>query len=125
MATSQDSVVRTFDVPTGQLVDAFRTKTVATSLSFSPTGDFLATTHVGSVGVYLWYVVDTSRLSQRSDSLPLSASHRANRAQFSEVGLKTFVEENDLETVALPTVQGLLDDECTSCLPSSHRLPSL
>lgn len=89
ITTSQDSVIRTFDVPTGQLVDAFRTPSTATSLSFSPTGDFLATCHVDSVGVYLW----------------------ANRAQFTEVSLRSFVEE-DLEEVALPTVQGLAADEC-------------
>ena len=54
MTTSQDSIIRTFDVPTGQLVDAFRTASIATSLTFSPTSDFLATSHVDSVGVYLW-----------------------------------------------------------------------
>lgn len=54
ITTSQDSIIRTFDVPTGQLVDAFRTSSIATSLSFSPTADFLATSHVDSVGVYLW-----------------------------------------------------------------------
>lgn len=104
IVTSQDSVIRTFDVPTGQLVDAFRTKAVATSLSFSPTGDFLATTHVDSVGIYLW----------------------ANRAQFSEVSLLTFVEEDGIEDVALPTVQGLSGDESAfsflSCFTVFHGL---
>ncbi|GAA5961254.1 hypothetical protein JCM21900_005583 [Sporobolomyces salmonicolor] len=99
ITTSQDSVVRTFDVPTGQLVDAFRTRTVATSLSFSPTGDFLATTHVDSVGVYLW----------------------ANRAQFSEVSLLSFVEEEALEDVALPTVQGLTSESSLSALAAPNR----
>lgn len=56
IVASQDSVIRTFDVPTGQLVDAFRTRAVATSITFSPTGDFLASTHVDSVGIYLWCV---------------------------------------------------------------------
>lgn len=54
VATSLDSIIRTFDVPTGRLIDAFRTSSVATSLSFSPTNDFLATSHMDSVGVYLW-----------------------------------------------------------------------
>lgn len=54
IATSMDSIIRTFDIPTGRLIDAFRTASVATSVSFSPTGDFLATSHVDSVGVYLW-----------------------------------------------------------------------
>jgi WD40 repeat protein len=53
---SLDSIIRTFDIPTGKLIDAFKPASVATSLSFSPTGDFLATAHVDSVGVYLWCV---------------------------------------------------------------------
>lgn len=52
-----DSIIRTFDIPTGQLIDAFKTASVCTSISFSPTGDFLATSHVDRVGVYLWYVL--------------------------------------------------------------------
>jgi len=54
VATSLDSIIRTFDLPTGRLIDAFRTPSVATSISFSPTNDFLATAHVDSVGVFLW-----------------------------------------------------------------------
>lgn len=54
-----DSVIRTFDIPTGRLIDAFRTASIATSVSFSPTGDFLATSHVDSVGVYLWCVLSS------------------------------------------------------------------
>lgn len=54
VTTSLDSIIRTFDVPTGRLIDLFRTSSVATSVSFSPTNDFLATAHVDSVGVYLW-----------------------------------------------------------------------
>ncbi|GAA5893733.1 rRNA-processing protein UTP21 [Sporobolomyces salmoneus] len=99
ITASQDSIIRTFDVPTGNLVDAFRTKSVATSLSFSPSGDFLATTHVDSVGVYLW----------------------ANRAQFAEVSLLTFVEEESLEDVALPTVQGLATDSSLSAISAPTR----
>ncbi|GAA5939662.1 hypothetical protein JCM10213_009155 [Rhodosporidiobolus nylandii] len=99
LITSQDSVIRTFDVPTGQLVDAFRTKTVATSLSFSPTGDFLATTHVDSVGIFLW----------------------ANRAQFAEVSLLSFVEEDSVEEAAMPTVQGPSADSSLSALSAPTR----
>lgn len=47
---------------------------------------------------------------------------RANRAQFSEVALRTFNEE-DMDVVALPTVQGLTGDACAffwhSCSLSS------
>jgi WD40 repeat protein len=60
VVTSLDSIIRTFDVPTGRLIDAFRTSSVATSISFSPTNDFLATAHVDSLGVYLWYFLISS-----------------------------------------------------------------
>ncbi|TFY75072.1 hypothetical protein EWM64_g8940 [Hericium alpestre] len=49
-----DSVIRTFDIPTGRLIDSFKTPNVARSASFSPTSDFLATSHVDSVAVHLW-----------------------------------------------------------------------
>ncbi|WVO12563.1 hypothetical protein L204_100167 [Cryptococcus depauperatus] len=87
ISTSLDSIIRTFDIPTGKLIDAFRTPSVATTLTFSPTGDFLATAHTDSVGVHLW----------------------ANKAQFMDISLKQ-IEEEDAGEVALPTVQGLEDD---------------
>ncbi|KAL1412861.1 rRNA-processing protein utp21 [Vanrija albida] len=88
IATSLDSVIRTFDIPSGKLVDAFRSSSIATSVTFSPTGDFLATAHVDSLGVHLW----------------------ANKAQFSDVALRHIPEDEDVPEVALPTVQGV-DDE--------------
>lgn len=36
------------------LVDCFLVAMAPVSVSMSPTGDFLATTHVDSLGVYLW-----------------------------------------------------------------------
>ncbi|KAL7423168.1 rRNA-processing protein utp21 [Cryptotrichosporon argae] len=87
LATSLDAVVRTYDIPTGRLVDAFRVPSVATSLTFSPTGDFLATSHIDSLAVHLW----------------------ANRAQFSDVALRHVSEDDDVLEVALPSVQGVDD----------------
>ncbi|KIK59596.1 hypothetical protein GYMLUDRAFT_85896 [Collybiopsis luxurians FD-317 M1] len=94
ITTSLDSIVRTFDIPTGRLIDAFRTSSVATSVSFSPTNDFLATSHVDSVGVYLW----------------------ANRAQYTEVSFQTIVED-DITNVELPSMQGVAEDEALESLP--------
>ncbi|KAF5373929.1 hypothetical protein D9758_000754 [Tetrapyrgos nigripes] len=88
IATSVDSVIRTFDIPTGRLIDAFRTSSVATSVSFSPSGDFLATSHVDSNGIYLW----------------------ANRAQYSEVSFQS-ISEDDIAVVGLPSLQGIAEDE--------------
>ncbi|KAJ6525623.1 Utp21 specific WD40 associated putative domain-containing protein [Mycena capillaripes] len=93
ITTSLDSIIRTFDVPTGRLIDAFRTSSVATSLSFSPTNDFLATAHVDSVGVYLW----------------------ANRAQYAEISFQS-VAEDDINDVKLPSMQGVVEDEALDAL---------
>ncbi|KAJ7087871.1 Utp21-domain-containing protein [Mycena epipterygia] len=93
VTTSLDSVIRTFDVPTGRLIDAFRTSSVATSLSFSPTNDFLATAHVDSVGVFLW----------------------ANRAQYAEVSFQS-VADDDIADVKLPSMQGTAEDEALDAL---------
>lgn len=88
ITTSLDTIIRTFDIPSGHLIDAFRTTSVATSVSFSPTGDFLATAHVDSVGVYLW----------------------ANRAQFAGFSFRNITEE-DVERIDLPPMHGSGEDE--------------
>lgn len=54
VTTSMDSTVRVWDLPSGRTLDWFRVEMPATSVSFSPTGDFLATVHVDSLGVFLW-----------------------------------------------------------------------
>lgn len=86
VSCSTDNVIRTFDLATAQLIDAFRPSSMATSVSFSPAGDFLATAHVDSVGVHLW----------------------VNRAQFTSVALRALDMGGHVlerETV-VPTVQG-------------------
>ncbi|KZT09652.1 Utp21-domain-containing protein [Laetiporus sulphureus 93-53] len=95
VTTSLDSIIRTFDIPTGRLIDAFRTASVATSVTFSPTNDFLATAHVDSVGVYLW----------------------ANRAQYSEVSFQS-VSDEDVQDVSLPSMQGEAEEEALDALSS-------
>ncbi|KAI3643788.1 hypothetical protein MP228_009952 [Amoeboaphelidium protococcarum] len=54
IASDKSGMVLTFDIPSGHLVDVFKCRDMVTSLSLSPTGDFLATTHSGQLGVYLW-----------------------------------------------------------------------
>lgn len=61
-----DAGVRVFDLASGVLVDWMRFSKPVTSVAFSPANDFLATTHVNSVAVFLW----------------------ANRAHFSNVFLQ-------------------------------------
>jgi len=68
-------------------------------VSFSPTGDFLATAHVDSVGIYLWYPISYLAADLTYNNL------RANRAQYGEVSLRT-ATDTDVVEMALPSVQG-------------------
>lgn len=54
ITASMDSSVRTWDLPVARLIDCFLVESPVTSLAMSPVADFLATTHVDDLGVYLW-----------------------------------------------------------------------
>ncbi|QSL65323.1 hypothetical protein MERGE_002633 [Pneumocystis wakefieldiae] len=81
ISSSSDLTIRTWDLPVGCLIDAFRTPSICTSLDFSPTGDFLATTHIDSYGITLW----------------------TNKSQFSEVFVRS-IQESEIKTINLPAV---------------------
>ncbi|KAI9136584.1 Utp21 specific WD40 associated putative domain-containing protein, partial [Paraphysoderma sedebokerense] len=89
VSSSLDSTIKTWDLASGCLVDHFKVDRIATSLAFSPVGDFLASTHVDDLGVMLW----------------------SNRAQFSNVSLKAITDDDVVVTVDLPTSAGLDDSE--------------
>lgn len=78
-----DGTLRTWDLPTGGCIDGVRLPSVATSVKFSPIGDFLATTHVSGNGINLW----------------------TNRAQFHPVSTR-HMEEHEFSTILLPNVSG-------------------
>ena len=54
ISASMDGTVKTSDVPSSRLIDCFLVDAPATSCAFSPTGEFLVTTHQDNVGIYLW-----------------------------------------------------------------------
>lgn len=54
LTTAMDCVVKVYDIPSSYLVDHFKVESPCTSLTMSPTGDFLATTHVDYLGINLW-----------------------------------------------------------------------
>jgi U3 small nucleolar RNA-associated protein 21 len=54
VTSSMDASCRVFDLPSGRLIDWFAFDKAVTSLSFSPKSDFLATTHVNNLGIFLW-----------------------------------------------------------------------
>ncbi|CAC5374475.1 UTP21 [Mytilus coruscus] len=83
ITASMDSTVRTWDLPTGKLIDCFLVSSAATSLSLSPTGDFLATSHVDDIGVYLW----------------------SNMTLYTFVSLRPLPEDYEPDTLELPATQ--------------------
>ena len=63
-----------------RLIDCFAVDSAVTSLSMSPTDDFLATCHVGDLGVYLW----------------------ANRTLYAFVSLQPLPEDFEPRTLHMP-----------------------
>ncbi|BFZ63815.1 rRNA-processing protein utp21 [Saitoella coloradoensis] len=83
ISASLDSTIRTWDLPTGHLIDGVRVGSICTSLAFSPTGDFLATVHVDGIGINLW--------TNRSQFVPVSARH---------------MTESEITAISMPSVGG-------------------
>ena len=54
MTASMDCLLKVWDLPSGKLIDCFKFDSAPTSVCFSPTAEFLVTTHVNDLGVYLW-----------------------------------------------------------------------
>lgn len=83
IAASADRVIRVWDLPTGHLIDAIRTETPCTALAFSATGEFLATTCEGQVGVSVWN----------------------NKTLFTHVPTR-HISENEIAEISQPTASG-------------------
>lgn len=54
VAADADSYLRVWDLPTGSCVEWVTMQSPITSLTISPRGDFLATSHIDSRGIFLW-----------------------------------------------------------------------
>ncbi|XP_053659157.1 WD repeat-containing protein 36 [Anopheles marshallii] len=81
ITTAQDCVVKVWDIPSSYLIDHFRVSHMCTSLTMSPTGDFLATAHVDYRGINLW----------------------ANKSLFTNVTLRGLKPESEAPLLDLPT----------------------
>jgi U3 small nucleolar RNA-associated protein 21 len=53
-SASLDSTIRMWDIPTNTCVDWMTFASAPTSLTVSPTGEYLASTHANSLGISLW-----------------------------------------------------------------------
>ncbi|KAJ3097176.1 hypothetical protein HDU97_005095 [Phlyctochytrium planicorne] len=54
LSTGMDSCLRTWDLPLGTCIETMKLPHIATSVTFSPIGNFIATSHVNHNGLYLW-----------------------------------------------------------------------
>ena len=54
IAASLDCCLYIWDIPSGSLIDWVRFESAVSSVAMSPTGDFIATTHINQLGVCLW-----------------------------------------------------------------------
>ncbi|CAL4061911.1 unnamed protein product, partial [Meganyctiphanes norvegica] len=82
ISSSLDKTIRIWDLPTGTCVDQFSIPNPTSSLTMSPVGDFLATTHTGHLGVYLW----------------------ANKSCFTHVSLRPLPEDYEAPVIPLPSM---------------------
>lgn len=78
ITSSMDRSIRTWDVPSAQLVDQFQTENPCVSLNMSPAGDALTTAHVDGLGIFLWcnrtlYVKVTLKSLDPDDVIPVVA----------------------------------------------------
>ncbi|XP_016960808.1 WD repeat-containing protein 36 [Drosophila biarmipes] len=81
ITAAMDSTIKVWDIPSSYMVDHFRVQTPCISLSMSPNGNFLATAHVGLLGIYLW----------------------ANKTLFNQVSLRSIDPLEPAPYVGLPT----------------------
>ncbi len=82
-----DCLVKVWDLPSAKLVDCFKFENAPTSICFSPTAEFLATTHVNELGIFLW----------------------SNKSLYSHVPLKQLADDYEPEnTIELPNTNSFM-----------------
>nr|XP_020635660.1 WD repeat-containing protein 36 [Pogona vitticeps] len=91
ISASMDCTIRTWDLPSGCLVDCFLLDSAPVSITMSPTGDFLASSHVDDLGIYLW----------------------SNRSLYSLVSLRPLPSDYEPAVVMLPGTCPAQDVEVT------------
>ncbi|XP_019387266.1 PREDICTED: WD repeat-containing protein 36 [Crocodylus porosus] len=80
ISASMDCTIKTWDLPSGCLIDSFLLDSAAVSITMSPTGDFLASSHVDDLGIYLW----------------------SNRSLYSLVSLRPLPTDHESSVIMLP-----------------------
>ncbi|CAH1774831.1 unnamed protein product, partial [Owenia fusiformis] len=93
LTASMDCSLRTWDVPTGRLLDCALVDRAITSMSMSPIGSLLATGHLDDVGVYIW---SNMTLYTHVNLLPLSENYEPTLLDMPSTGKREAGEEDDV-----------------------------
>ncbi|KAL5630016.1 hypothetical protein BROUX41_001622 [Berkeleyomyces rouxiae] len=131
IASGADMLVRIYDLPTGHLIDAIRLEKQCTALAMSATGEYLATSIDGEMGVNIWTNkslfrhVATRQISEQEIAVMAapSASGEGNAAL-----LEAALEDGaDVEApgVVVPAVDQLSSDMMTLSLVPKARWQTL
>jgi U3 small nucleolar RNA-associated protein 21 len=87
LTSSMDCLIKVWDIPSSKLIDCFKFDKAPTSITFSSTSEFLATTHVNDLGIYLW----------------------SNKTLYSHVSLRILPDDYEPEdSVTMPTTNSHL-----------------
>lgn len=121
VTSAMDCTIKTWDIPSSQLIDQFKTESACISLTMSPTGEALATAHIDYLGIFLW---SNRTLYQKVTLKALTST--AEPALVSLTDYTTFTEEPKYEESDVPEFispeQINLDLITTSGLSSSRWL---
>ncbi|KAJ7356168.1 WD repeat-containing protein 36 [Desmophyllum pertusum] len=97
ITASMDSSVRTWNLPAARLIDCFLVESPVTSLAMSPIADFLVTTHVDDLGVYLW---SNKTLYDDVSLIPLPANYQPIVERLPGTGTELDEEFGDVKETA-------------------------
>ena len=96
---SMDCLVKVWDIPSGKLIDCFRFDKAPTSVCFSPTAEYLVTTHVNELGIYLW----------------------SNKTLYSHVPLKQLPDDYEpIDTIEMPNTNTHLNKSGSATADSNE-----
>lgn len=132
IAASQDKVVRVWDLPTSHLIDAIRLEKACKALAVSSSGEFLAASIQGEMGVTLWTNkslfkhVPTRQISEKEigQVAAPTVSGEGNQGMV-EGAFEDGHEEEAEDTVVAPTVEQLSAELTTLSLVPKSRWQTL
>mmetsp|Transcript_39227 Transcript_39227/g.38816 ORF Transcript_39227/g.38816 Transcript_39227/m.38816 type:complete len:642 (-) Transcript_39227:23-1948(-) len=106
ITTSMDKSLKVWDLLTSSLIDWIKFVDIPRSVAYAPTGEYLATTHVGKKGIYLWsskaffgnvFIQDVPKRPHYLDlpNITDTDKQKLTHQDFYEAKQKTQAEEED------------------------------